>query len=57
MKELQNWLSGILVWHRDCRRYGEADLRHTPGTPTRITALTGLGTSAARVLQSAMSAG
>jgi germacradienol/geosmin synthase len=57
VKELQNWLSGILVWHRDCRRYGEADLRHTPGTPTRITALTGLGTSAARVLQSALSAG
>lgn len=24
--ELQNWLSGILKWHQDCRRYGAADL-------------------------------
>lgn len=24
--ELQNWLAGILNWHRDCRRYGAADL-------------------------------
>ncbi|MFJ9946556.1 germacradienol/geosmin synthase [Kitasatospora sp. NPDC091207] len=27
VKELENWLAGIYVWHRDCRRYGEADLR------------------------------
>ncbi|MFE4717343.1 germacradienol/geosmin synthase Cyc2 [Streptomyces sp. NPDC057717] len=24
--ELQNWMAGILNWHRDCRRYGAADL-------------------------------
>lgn len=24
--ELQNWLAGMLNWHRDCRRYGAADL-------------------------------
>ncbi|WP_432177617.1 germacradienol/geosmin synthase Cyc2 [Streptomyces sp. NBC_00063] len=24
--QLQNWLAGILNWHRDCRRYGAADL-------------------------------
>jgi germacradienol/geosmin synthase len=24
--ELQNWMSGILKWHQDCRRYGAADL-------------------------------
>lgn len=50
--ELENWLSGILLWHRECYRYREADLRRgvagshqfrTPG------ALTGLGTSAARL--------
>ncbi|MDH6703466.1 germacradienol/geosmin synthase [Kitasatospora sp. MAA19] len=29
VKELENWLAGILVWHRDCRRYREEDLlRH-----------------------------
>ncbi|MGW1172735.1 terpene synthase family protein [Kitasatospora sp. NPDC002543] len=27
--ELENWLAGILGWHRDCRRYGPVDLeRH-----------------------------
>jgi germacradienol/geosmin synthase len=24
--ELQNWMAGILNWHRDCHRYGAADL-------------------------------
>ncbi|MFF2505695.1 germacradienol/geosmin synthase Cyc2 [Streptomyces sp. NPDC058067] len=24
--ELQNWMAGILNWHRDCRRYGADDL-------------------------------
>ncbi|MFH8567429.1 family 2 encapsulin nanocompartment cargo protein terpene cyclase [Streptomyces sp. NPDC017993] len=57
VKELQNWLSGILVWHQECRRYGEADLRHPPGIATSIAGPTGLGTSAARVLQTALSAG
>lgn len=29
VEELENWLAGILVWHRDCRRYREEDLlRH-----------------------------
>lgn len=29
VKELENWLAGILIWHRDCRRYREEDLlRH-----------------------------
>lgn len=50
VEELQNWMSGILVWHRECRRYDEASLlrhhrppRPLPGGPT------GLGTSAALV--------
>ncbi|MEU6039861.1 terpene synthase family protein [Actinomadura sp. NPDC047616] len=25
--DLQNWLAGILNWHRNCRRYTESDLR------------------------------
>ncbi|TPQ16702.1 germacradienol/geosmin synthase Cyc2 [Streptomyces sporangiiformans] len=30
--ELQNWMAGILHWHRECRRYGAADLaRRTHG--------------------------
>ncbi|MFF3001581.1 germacradienol/geosmin synthase [Kitasatospora sp. NPDC057940] len=29
VEELENWLAGILVWHRGCRRYREEDLvRH-----------------------------
>ncbi|WP_111603907.1 terpene synthase family protein [Streptomyces sp. Amel2xB2] len=50
--DLENWLSGIKVWHEGCRRYREEDLRYgsdpqrrRPGTPS------GLGTSAARIPQ------
>ncbi|MFF0411560.1 germacradienol/geosmin synthase [Kitasatospora sp. NPDC004745] len=36
--ELENWLAGILVWHRDCHRYGEEDLqRHFGGERVRAT--------------------
>ncbi|MFJ8431948.1 germacradienol/geosmin synthase [Kitasatospora sp. NPDC094019] len=27
VEELENWIAGILLWHRGCRRYGEEDLR------------------------------
>lgn len=37
--ELQNWMSGILVWHRGCRRYDEDELRRDLG---------GLGTAVTR---------
>ncbi|WP_190022741.1 terpene synthase family protein [Streptomyces hiroshimensis] len=53
-QELQDWMSGILHWHRECRRYREEDLlRHkrtapVPSAPP-VGALTGLGTSAARL--------
>ncbi|MEU3184799.1 family 2 encapsulin nanocompartment cargo protein terpene cyclase [Streptomyces sp. NPDC006923] len=50
VKELENWLAGILNWHRGCRRYQESDLlrdsraaRWLPPVPH------GLGTSAARL--------
>ncbi|MER7199082.1 Geosmin synthase [Streptomyces sp. CB01635] len=26
VRELQNWMAGILNWHRECRRYGADDL-------------------------------
>ena len=30
VEELKNWMAGILVWHRDCRRYRQEDLSHGP---------------------------
>jgi germacradienol/geosmin synthase len=47
VEELENWMSGILVWHRGCRRYDEESLRrqHLPPRP-RLAGPTGLGTSA-----------
>ncbi len=49
--QLQNWLAGILNWHRDCERYTEPGLLRRYGTGPRrlIGSLTGLGTDAARV--------
>ncbi|HEX4833175.1 MAG TPA: germacradienol/geosmin synthase [Trebonia sp.] len=48
---LQNWLAGILNWHRGCRRYAEADLLAStrPALPQLFRRPAGLGTSAARV--------
>ncbi|MFJ6139303.1 germacradienol/geosmin synthase [Kitasatospora sp. NPDC092286] len=68
--ELENWLAGIMIWHRDCRRYGEADLRrHFAGElPEGASSAgaawggsvplgpTGLGTSAARLASVSASA-
>ncbi|MFD0559614.1 germacradienol/geosmin synthase [Stackebrandtia endophytica] len=51
--DLQNWMSAILKWHQDTRRYGEADLERSsliPGAPG------GLGTSAARLPRQAAGA-
>ncbi|MFC0601845.1 family 2 encapsulin nanocompartment cargo protein terpene cyclase [Streptomyces palmae] len=55
VRELQNWLSGILVWHRECRRYGEAELRAGVAAPRWGEGPTGLGTSAARAFSAAAS--
>ncbi|MFH9074791.1 terpene synthase family protein [Streptomyces alboflavus] len=30
VEELKNWMAGIFVWHRDCRRYRQEDLSHGP---------------------------
>jgi germacradienol/geosmin synthase len=57
--ELQNWMSGILVWHRGCDRYDEPSLLRRAGKPItepvktfRIPhGATGLGTSAAKTYQ------
>ncbi|MFI5758180.1 family 2 encapsulin nanocompartment cargo protein terpene cyclase [Streptomyces sp. NPDC051569] len=51
VKELENWLAGILNWHDGCRRYREADLvQDRPGGGWAPPVPTGIGTSAARLL-------
>ncbi|MFD3416810.1 family 2 encapsulin nanocompartment cargo protein terpene cyclase [Streptomyces decoyicus] len=56
--ELENWMAGILTWHRGCLRYTESELRHPTGSPGWPAAPAGLGTSAARVFRpSAVSVG
>ncbi|MFD3485537.1 germacradienol/geosmin synthase [Streptomyces sp. NPDC058665] len=51
VKELENWLSGILVWHRGCHRYKEEDLLPTPAPLTHRLPPPpkGPGTSAIRI--------
>ncbi|MEU9854727.1 germacradienol/geosmin synthase [Streptomyces sp. NPDC047974] len=60
LRELEDWLAGVLHWHRSVRRYGPGDVRPGAGTPllrdrTGTTAAEpdwtvprGLGTTAAR---------
>ncbi|MEV0195565.1 terpene synthase family protein [Nonomuraea sp. NPDC050691] len=55
VRDLENWMSGILVWHRDCRRYDEESLRRHHQPPRwRLAGPTGLGTSAAMMWGSAV---
>ncbi|MEU9118388.1 family 2 encapsulin nanocompartment cargo protein terpene cyclase [Streptomyces sp. NPDC048506] len=51
VRELENWMAGILTWHRGCLRYVEPELRRPPGSPGWPGAPTGPGTSAARLFQ------
>lgn len=47
---LQDWVAGILDWHRLCGRYDESALRRRYRTlPQRFGGPSGLGTSAARI--------
>ncbi|MER6309527.1 family 2 encapsulin nanocompartment cargo protein terpene cyclase [Streptomyces sp. NPDC001657] len=46
--ELENWMAGILNWHRNCRRYVASELRHPIGSPGWPGVPDGLGTSAFR---------
>ncbi|WOX26230.1 terpene synthase family protein [Streptomyces solicathayae] len=48
LRELEDWLAGILNWHRTVRRYGVEDVHAGSGTPLLRQGPTGLGTSAAR---------
>ncbi|MER8068249.1 family 2 encapsulin nanocompartment cargo protein terpene cyclase [Streptomyces sp. NPDC094034] len=51
VRELENWLSGILNWHHGCKRYKEAELlEDRAGITRRLPPVpSGLGTSAARI--------
>ncbi|MFE4455040.1 germacradienol/geosmin synthase [Streptomyces sp. NPDC056796] len=49
VRELQHWMAGILIWHRECRRYREEDLRRGSAAPWHLGGPTGLGTSAAGI--------
>jgi germacradienol/geosmin synthase len=45
LRDLRNWVAGILNWHRNIRRYREEDLvaAHTPPTPSDVASeLTGV---------------
>ncbi|MEU3608671.1 germacradienol/geosmin synthase [Streptomyces sp. NPDC035033] len=61
LRELEEWLAGVLHWHENVRRYGPGDVRSGAGTPLLRaqsggtapvpdwTVPQGLGTTAARV--------
>jgi germacradienol/geosmin synthase len=54
-EELQNWMSGILVWHQGCHRYEASALPHRqPPRPRVLSSPTGLGTSAFRMHRKAL---
>ncbi|GGY44993.1 terpene synthase family protein [Streptomyces tanashiensis] len=50
LRELEDWLAGILNWHRNVRRYRAEDVHLGSGTPLIGRGPTGIGTSAARVV-------
>jgi germacradienol/geosmin synthase len=49
VRELEDWLAGILNWHRVVRRYRAEDVRSGSGTALLRRGPTGIGTSAARL--------
>ncbi|MEU0837918.1 family 2 encapsulin nanocompartment cargo protein terpene cyclase [Streptomyces sp. NPDC005962] len=49
VRDLRNWMTGIMTWHREVARYREEELRHGAGAPRLPLGPTGLGTSAARL--------
>ena len=51
VRQLEDWVAAVHNWHRESRRYGSVEPRQgTAVAPPRIGTLTGLGTSAARVM-------
>ena len=57
VEELENWMCGIVRWHKTVDRYKEFELRNSASPVVRLlSGPTGLGTSAARI-SSLVSAG
>jgi hypothetical protein len=50
VRELEDWIAAILNWHQGIRRYREEDLRGVPAPTWQRCGPTGLGTSAARIV-------
>ncbi len=48
VKDLENWMAGVLNWHRGTRRYGERELLESPTVGRVLYGPTGLGSSAWR---------
>ncbi|MER7766052.1 terpene synthase family protein [Kitasatospora sp. NPDC096140] len=57
VKELEDWLAGVLNWHRECRRYGEEDLRRHFGADRDLVAATEARRAAAGAAETAAAAG
>ena len=49
-EELQNWMAGVLEWHRTTRRYHESELRY-PATAPRIRSPDWAGYVSARIAE------
>ncbi|WP_086829790.1 Geosmin synthase [Streptomyces sp. NRRL B-24572] len=49
LRGLEDWLAGVLNWHRKVRRYGSEDVRAGSGSALLSRGPRGLGTSAARI--------
>lgn len=47
--DIENWMSGVLNWHRGTARYPEANLMRSPYVGRFLHGPSGLGTSAARL--------
>lgn len=55
VRELENWLSGILNWHRGCVRYREEDLLGLLAPTDPVGVPKGLGTSAVHLVPASAS--
>ncbi|WP_031155398.1 terpene synthase family protein [Streptomyces xanthophaeus] len=49
VRELQDWLAGILNWHQKVRRYREEDLHRAPSGPTLASWSPQFGMAAAKI--------
>ncbi|APR82652.1 Germacradienol synthase [Minicystis rosea] len=49
MRDIENWLSGVLNWHRGTGRYSDENLHRVPSVGRFIHGPTGLGTAGSRI--------